>query len=106
MDVSLWCTLARQGVSSTAGALTDLEDRGPDACVLEQVHEQCAVEVGHAEMADESFIDELLQCLPGLADWNFGVPDLAFAVVEPTCSCVSTDTTTMCSCRYLCVPGG
>lgn len=40
--------------------LTDLENGGLDARVLEQVHEERTVEVGHAEVADESFVYELL----------------------------------------------
>lgn len=40
--------------------LTDLEDGGLDARVLQQVHEQRTVKVGHAQVADETFVYEFL----------------------------------------------
>lgn len=47
------------GIGSKVSDFTDLKYSRLDACVLEEVHEERAVEVGHAEVTDEPFIDEL-----------------------------------------------
>ena len=65
------------------GVVLDLEDRGADTGVSEDVHQESTLEVANTDRLGQAEIDQLLEGGPGLLDGGFALDDFALEVLPP-----------------------